>query len=57
MQLLNTTIKPDAGFANAHLIASAPDMYELLQDILTNYQCGDIIDRQIEEVLAKARGE
>ena len=46
--------------ANANLIATAPDMYELLQDIATNYQCMPNpagVERRIEEVLKKARGE
>lgn len=43
--------------ANAHLIAAAPEMYEMLRDILKNYECGSFVDEQMELVLAKARGE
>ena len=43
--------------ANANLIAAAPDMYALLKDILENYECGDIVDQEIQEVLAKAEGK
>jgi hypothetical protein len=46
--------------ANAALIAAAPEMYELLQDIATNYQCMPNpcgVEQRIEAVLKKARGE
>lgn len=51
--------------ANAHLIASAPEMYEVLSKIMThlNHGCGDAIeylnnsDHCINKLLAKARGE
>lgn len=43
--------------ANAHLIAAAPEMYEMLSDILRNYEAGTKIDLEIERLLAKARGE
>lgn len=42
---------------DAHLIAAAPEMAALLLDILINYEAGEIVDREIETVLAKARGE
>ncbi len=48
--------------ANAHLIAAAPEMYELLNAWVDSYECvsGDyqssIVDETIE-LLAKARGE
>ena len=42
---------------NAHLIAAAPDMYEVLEDIVKNYECEFHIDKMIRKVLAKARGE
>ncbi|ARM83941.1 hypothetical protein [Marinobacter salarius] len=41
----------------AKLVAAAPDMYSLLSDILKNYECGDIVDQEIQSVLARARGE
>ncbi len=43
--------------ANAQLIAAAPDMYAMLNDILKNHECGDVIDIKIYELLKKARGE
>ena len=43
--------------ANQKLIAAAPDMYSLLNDILNNYETDTHIDNQINVVLAKARGE
>lgn len=46
--------------ANAQLIAAAPDMYALLLDILTDYQCMPnpaVMADKIEAVLKKARGE
>ena len=43
--------------ANVDLIAAAPDMYSLLNDILNNYETDTHIDNQINVVLAKARGE
>ena len=46
-----------AVIANAHLIKASPKMYHLLNDIVTNYECGEIIDRQILKLLAEARGE
>ncbi len=48
------------GDANAALIAAAPEMYELLDDIRANYQAMPNpveVERRIEAVLAKARGE
>ena len=43
--------------ANAHLISAAPAMYELLNNILSNYETDTHIDNQISVVLSKARGE
>ena len=45
--------------ANAHLIAAAPEMYELLQSIaVTEMMNGDdAFSEQINELLSKARGE
>jgi len=39
--------------ANANLIAAAPEMYKFLNDIAK----GNGVDYQIEQLLAKARGE
>ena len=48
--------------ANAHLIASAPDLYKALSDILVSYCDGfdyddDEVVIQARAALAKARGE
>ena len=46
--------------ANAALIAAAPEMYALLLDIVTDYQCMPnpaVMADKIEAVLKKARGE
>lgn len=55
------------GFANAHLIASAPEMYEMLErqsklmgflDAQTHANIElDAVKRAIDKLLAKARGE
>lgn len=45
---------------NASLIAAAPEMYALLLDIVTDYQCMPnpaVMADKIEAVLKKARGE
>ena len=41
---------------DAHLIAAAPEMYGLLEEI-TNYAECSFLEKQINELLAKARGE
>jgi len=43
--------------ANAHLIAAAPELYSMLERILGPYGREDVSDEQIEQLLAKARGE
>ena len=43
--------------ANAHLIAAAPDMYNLLSTIMEIYDGRSTLSGEIEAVLAKARGE
>ena len=77
----NRKIVADCGFsdnghdkeerANAHLIAAAPDMYEMIKDyhrkiefrldndVLSECERWDLRDsrQNIEELLAKARGE
>ncbi|CAM0056744.1 hypothetical protein VPHF89G1_0055 [Vibrio phage F89 g1] len=45
----------DNEMANAHLIAVAPEMYEILSEI--NYQLGSVYGDRINDLLAKARGE
>jgi hypothetical protein len=48
------------GAKNAALIAAAPEMYDLLLDIMTDYQCMPnpaVMADKIEAVLKKARGE
>ncbi|AVR75880.1 hypothetical protein ValSw33_56 [Vibrio phage ValSw3-3] len=47
--------------ANAHLIAAAPEMYEMLEKILAEYKAIMLGESSavsdIEQLLAKARGE
>tara|TARA_R110002049_G_scaffold203711_1_gene374299 strand:+ start:10473 stop:10745 length:273 start_codon:yes stop_codon:yes gene_type:complete len=44
--------------ANAHLIAAAPEMYEMLNEIAVSMECFHGVDtNSIYELLAKARGE
>ena len=48
--------------ANAHLIAAAPDMYNLLQELVDDWDCPDTdtlaeYAATIERLLRKARGE
>lgn len=43
--------------ANAALIAAAPEMYEMLKDLAANYINSDCKISDIENLLAKARGE
>ena len=46
--------------ANAHLIAAAPEMYEMLENVLTEYKEMLGMSQEvkgIEQLLAKARGE
>lgn len=45
------------GFANAHLIAAAPEMYAMLKDIAERYPNSRHIYEPINNLLAKARGE
>ena len=54
--------RPEWAFANAHLIAAAPEMYEMLDEVLNvlghelNPTNKSYI-KAIKELLAKARGE
>jgi hypothetical protein len=43
--------------ANNNLIAAAPDMYAMLDDLLRNYEIGLEVDNRLDVLLAKARGE
>lgn len=58
---LNDDISPgntDESFANAHLIAAAPEMYDLLSTIESDSnQVPTWLWDRIQQVLAKARGE
>ena len=42
---------------DAHLIAAAPEMYAMLEKIVSPYGREDVSDEQIENLLSKARGE
>ena len=44
------------GFANAHLIAAAPEMYEMLEQLSDLDEC-QMLKSKINQLLAKARGE
>ena len=43
--------------ANASLIAAAPEMYQALEYVVSNYNLQDDTDALIRILLAKARGE
>ena len=43
--------------ADANLIASAPEMYEMLKSVAANYANSESLISEIERLLAKARGE
>ena len=47
---------PGLGRDDAHLIASAPDLYEALEDVMLNGLDSNNVNR-VAEALAKARGE
>jgi len=42
---------------NAHLIAAAPDMYAMLEKLTQPYGMEDFSHDEVEQLLAKARGE
>jgi len=43
--------------ANAHLIAAAPDMYKMLESLRDDYGLLTTVGKDIDKLLAKARGE
>lgn len=43
--------------ANAHLIAAAPEMYEMLASLREDYGLLSAVGKDIDMLLAKARGE
>ena len=43
--------------ANAHLIAAAPEMYRMLEQLHGTLSKVPVLQREIEKVLKKARGE
>lgn len=47
----------EESFANAHLIAAAPELYEALIRVQQEGGMGIGLHRQIDRVMAKARGE
>jgi hypothetical protein len=47
----------DESFANAHLIAAAPEMYALLKNIQLEHCNTAKLYNEIDDLLAKARGE
>lgn len=42
---------------DAHLIAAAPDMYEMLESLREDYGLLTPVGKDIDKLLAKARGE
>lgn len=51
----------ETDYANAHLIAAAPDLYEALESLVRDYDIGEMTDTPeldaANAALAKARGE
>ena len=47
----------DEAEANAHLIAAAPDMYAMLEYLREDYGLLTDVGKDIDKLLAKARGE
>ena len=43
--------------ANTHLIAAAPEMYEMLNSMREEYGFSSVAGKDIDELLAKARGD
>jgi len=48
---------PDEYIANANLIAAAPDMYAMLEYLREDYGLLTDVGKDIDKLLAKARGE
>lgn len=49
--------KIDEDLANAHLISVAPEMYAMLQSFLDDGDLQSFAHEEIEQLLARARGE
>jgi len=47
----------ETDLANAHLVRSAPEMYEMLESLSEDYGIYHPVHKQIQELLSKARGE
>ena len=47
----------EESMANAHLIAAAPEMYKMLEEILYNGDLPSVVDSRIVNLLSEARGE
>jgi len=62
---LTVDISLDEQFANAHLIAAAPEMYKMLNELICHFEYGnsdhfELNDEKIEPIkllIAKARGD
>ena len=55
-----TPVSTNRSRSDAHLIAAAPEMYEMLENVLTEYKEMLGMSQEvkgIEQLLAKARGE
>lgn len=58
--ICSTTMKEEQDLTNAHLIAAAPEMYNLLERLTSRDNCKkDIVHLlgEADNLLAKARGE
>jgi hypothetical protein len=51
------TVACEQSRANTHLIAAAPEMYEVLKKLVAHYNFSEYCKNEIDMVLAKARGE
>ena len=47
----------ETAIANANLIAAAPEMYQMLKKLVEPYGMEDFSHEEVENLLAKARGE
>ena len=55
--ICSTVMCDDTDKANAHLIAAAPSMYAMLQELLDGGSLHRMDAKSISDLLAKARGE
>ena len=53
--VIDSEVSCDQSRANAHLIAAAPEMYAMLEDLKNHHEYD--LRKEINELLARARGE